>query len=197
MTEQTPITEQTPQAIKTEAEWRRFMRKHWAAFTIFAAAAVLLAAGAVYVFVWFVGNAQSTGLVPSTLNLWTMNNLVMFILHAIFWELVLIGIPAAVGGIAGWAWWKRIPEQEKQEYNLSQKKSKSNRAGGAISPLLFIAFAIKVYVDGNWNTTMASWTVDYVVGSMVTILIWVVAVFAIPAIVGLVWWLCRGTNKKP
>jgi hypothetical protein len=195
MTEQTPQTTTPSTPIKTEAEWRGFMRKHWAAFTTFAVAAVLLVAGAVYV--WFVGNAQSTSLVPSTLNLWTMNNLVMFILHAIFWELVLIGIPAAVGGIAGWAWWKRIPEQEKQEYNLSQKKSKSNRAGGAISPLLFIAFAIKVYVDGNWNTAMAGWTVDYVVGSMITILIWTVAIFAIPAIIGLVWWLCHGTNKKP
>ena len=34
-------------------------------------------------------NAQSTGLVPVTLGLWSMGNVASFILHAIFWELVL------------------------------------------------------------------------------------------------------------
>ncbi len=181
--------------IKTDSDWQRFIRKHWGAFAAFVAAAVLAVAGAVYVFVWFTGNAQSSGLVPSTLNLWSMNNVVMFILHAIFWELVLIGIPVAVGAIVGWLWWKHLPEQEKQEYNLSGKRSHSDRAGGAIGPLLFIAFAIKVHVDGNWNAAIASWNLDYVVGSMVTILLWTVAIFAIPAIVGLVWWIHHETKK--
>jgi hypothetical protein len=167
------------------------MAKHKAAFAAFIAAAVLLAAGGVYVFVWFTGNAQTTGLVPSGLNLWTMNNLVLFILHAIFWELVLIGIPVAVGAGIGWLWWKRIPEQEKQQYNLSTKGKKRSGAGGAASPLLFIAFAIKVYIDGNWNTAIASWNIDYVVGSMVTILIWIAAIFAVPAIIVFIWWIRR------
>jgi hypothetical protein len=183
--------------IQTGSDWQRFMRRHWVAFAAFAAAAILAVAGGVYVFVWFTANAQSTGLVPSTLNLWSMANVVTFILYAIFWELVLIGIPAAVGAVVGWQWWKRLPEQEKKEYNLSSKRSRSRRAGGAISPLLFIAFAIKVYVDGNWNAAIASWTLDYVVGSMVTILVWAAAIFAVPAIIGAVWWIHQGKNKKP
>jgi hypothetical protein len=173
----------------TESDWKLFIRKHWAAFAVFATAAILAFAGAVYVFVWFTGNAQSTGLVPSILSMWTMNNIVLFILHAIFWELALIGIPVAIGAVIGWQWWKRLPEQEKTEYHLSGKRSRHGRAGGAISPLLFIAFAIKIYVDGNWNVAIATYTLDYVIGSMVTILIWIVAIFAIPAVIGVVWWL--------
>ena len=180
--------------IDTESGWKRFIRKHAVAFAIFIIAIVLAVAGAVYVFVWFTGNAQSTGLVPSTLNLWSMNHVLLFILHAIFWELVLIGIPVAIAAVIGWQWWKRLPEGEK--YHLSGKGSKSSRAGGAISPLLFIAFAIKVYVDGNWNQAIASWNLDYVIGSMITILIWTVAIFAIPAIIGIVWWI-RHETKKP
>jgi hypothetical protein len=63
--------------------------------------------------------------------------------------------------------------------------------------LLFIAFALKVYVDGNWNVAISTYTLDYVVGSMVTILIWIVAIFAIPATIGLIWWIRHEMNKKP
>ncbi len=188
------MTEQTQ--VQSGSDWQRFLRKHWAAFAAFIAAAILAVAGAVYVFVWFTGIAQSAGIVPSTLNLWSMNNVIMFILHAIFWELVLIGIPAAIGAVIGWLWWRRLPEQEKQQYHLSGKSSKGRNAGGAISPLLFIAFAIKVYVDGNWNAAIAGFSLDYVVGSMVTILIWIAAILAIPATIGLVWWVSRGRTKK-
>jgi hypothetical protein len=179
------------------SDWQRFIRKHWAVFAVFIAAVILAVAGAVYVFVWFTGIAQTSGIVRSTLDLWSMNNVVFFILHAIFWELVLIGIPAAIGGIVGWLWWRRLPEEEKQQYQLSGKSSKGRDAGGAISPLLFIAFALKVYVDGNWNVAIASFTLDYVVGSMVTILLWTVTIFAIPATIALVWWINRGRTKQP
>lgn len=180
---------------EAEAGWNRFIRKHWKAFAVFMVAAILAVAGAVYVFIWFTGNAQSINLVPSTLNLWTMENIVMFFLNLIFWELILIGIPVAIGAVIGWQWWKRLPEEEK--HNLSTKRSRSSSAGGAISPLLFIAFAIKVYVDGNWNVAISSWSLDYVVGSMVTIIIWIVAIAAIPAIIGIVWWIRHETSKKP
>ncbi len=107
--------------VENGSDWKKFIRKHWSIFAIFVAAAILAFVGAVYVFVWFAGNAQSTGLVPSTLGLWTMGNVVAFILHAIFWELVFIGIPAIIGAVIGWQWWKRLPDEEKKEYHLSGK----------------------------------------------------------------------------
>jgi hypothetical protein len=177
--------------VAQDAGWGRFFRKHWGILAVFVVAAVLAVAGAVYVFAWFTGNAQTIGLVPSALGAWSMNSLVLFILHAIFWELVLIGIPVAMAAVIGWQWWKRIPDEEKKEYNLSTKGSRSRSAGEAVSPLLFIAFAIKVYVDGQWNAPIAGFSLDYVVGSMITILIWTAAIFAIPAIIGLVWWITR------
>ncbi len=173
---------------QTSMDSRGFVRKHWAAIAAMVAAASVATVGVIYVFAWFTGNAQSTGLVPSTLSAWSMNNLVTFVLYAVFWELAVVGIPVAISAIAGWQWWKRIPDAEKNQYNKG-KGSRSSKAGGAISPLIFIAFAIKVYVDGNWNQAIASWNLDYVVGSMITILIWTVAIFAIPAIIGVIWWI--------
>ena len=176
---------------------KKFLRKHWSIIAVFVAAGILTFIGVVYVFLWFVGDAQATGLVPATLNMWTMGHVVSFILHAIFWELVIVGIPVAIGAILGWQWWKRLPDEEKKEYHFFGKRSRSSGAGGAISPLLFIAFALKVYFDGNWNTTIASWNLDYVVGSMVTILVWMVAIFAIPATIGLIWWIRHEMRKNP
>jgi hypothetical protein len=176
---------------------KKFVRKHWNIVTLAIVAGILALIGAVYVFLWFVTNAQSSGLVPATLGLWSMGNMVSFILHAIFWELLLIGIPVAIGVILGWQWWKRLPDEEKKGYNFFGKRSRSRGAGGAVSPLLFIAFALKVFIDGNWNVAISSWTLDYVVGSMVTILVWIAVIFAIPATIGLIWWLSQGMNKKP
>jgi hypothetical protein len=188
------MTEQI--SAEKDSDWKNFIRKHWGAVAVFIVAAALAAVGAVYVFWWFAGNAQTTGLVPSTLNLWTMNNVVMFILNLIFWELVIIGIPLVVGAVIGWQWWKRLPIEEK-EYRLFGRRSRSRNAGGAISTLLFIAFAIKVYVDGKWNVAISTYAVNYVVDSMITILVWIAAIFAIPATMGILLWIHHELNKKP
>ena len=140
--------------------------KHWRVVAMFGVAVLLALAGTVYVFLWFVMNAQSTGLVPVTLGLWTMANLVTFTLSAIFWELLLIGIPLVVGAVVGWQWWRRLPDEERRGYHFG-RRSRTARGGGGISLLFFIAFCIKVYIDGNWNIAIATWTLDYVAGSMV------------------------------
>ncbi len=184
------MTEQPQIQTQIEANWRGFIKRHWSAFAVITAAGIVAATAAVYLFVWFTGNAQTTGLVPSGLNLWSMSNVVIYIIYTAIWEFAVVGIPVALAAIAVWQWWKRIPETEKAGLNTG-KRHKGRDAGGAISPLLFIAFAIKVYVDGNWTQPIASWTLDYVVGSMVTILLWAVAIFAIPAIIGVIWWLSR------
>ena len=177
--------------------WKQFLRKHWNVLGLFIVAVVLASVGAVYVFLWFVGDAQSTGLVPRTLGLWTMGNLVTFILYAIFWELLLIGVPAIVGAVVGWLWWRNLPSEEKKEYHFFGRRSRATRGGGGISLLFFIAFCIKVYVDGNWNVAIATWTFDYVVYSMLWILIWILVIFGIPAAIGVTWWIRHEMKKKP
>ncbi len=182
---------------KDSKNWKKFLRKHWSIAAVFVVAGILALAGAIYVYVWFVGEAQATGLVPSGLGLWTMNNILMFILHLIFWELLLIGIPAIIAAVAGWQWYKRLPDEEKKEYNLFGKRSRTTGGGGGVSALLMIVFAIKVYIDGNWNVAIATWTLNYVVDSMVSILIWGLIIFGIPAgVIGLIW-LSREMKKQP
>jgi hypothetical protein len=61
-------------------DWRSFVRRHWGAGAILGLSVALAFILAVYVFLWFVGNAESSGMVPGLLGLWTMANLVAFIL---------------------------------------------------------------------------------------------------------------------
>ena len=182
---------------QNSSDWKKFLRKHWNIVAIFVVAGILAFIGAIYVYLWFVGDAQSTGMVPSTLGLWTMGNIVTFILHLIFWELLFIGVPAIIGAVVGWQWWKRLPDEERKEYHFFGKRSRTTRGGGGVSVLLLIAFAIKVFIDGNWNVAIATWTLDYVVYSMLTILVWILVIFGIPIAIGIIWWLRREMKKNP
>jgi hypothetical protein len=177
--------------------WRKFLKHHWSMLVYWIMAAIFAVAGAVLVYLWFVGEAQSTNMVPTILGQWTMSHLVTFILHLIFWELLIIGIPVAIAAIVGWLWWKRIPDEERKEYQFFGKGTRTEQGGSGISFLFFVAFCIKVYIDGNWNVAIASWTLDYVVNSMITILVWAAVIFGIPAIIiGLIW-LSREIKKNP
>lgn len=179
------------------SEWKKFLRKHWNIVALFVVAGILAFVGAIYVYLWFVADAQSTGLVPTTLGLWTMGHLVTFILHAIFWELIFIGIPAIIGAVVGWQWWKRLPDEERKEYHFFGKRSRTTRGGGGISALFFVAFCIKVFIDGKWNVAIATWTLDYVVYSMLTILVWGLIIFGIPIAIGVIWWIRHEMEKNP
>lgn len=177
--------------------WRRFLRKHWQMFALWIVAAAIVAVGAVYVFLWYVADAQSTGLVPSILGQWSMNNVVTFILHVIYWELILVGIPVIIASVAGWVWWRMLPVEERNVYCFFDSSPRSASAGGgAFSVLFWIAFIIRVYLDGNWNVAVSSWTLDYFVYTSVWTVIWLLIIFGIPlTVIGIIWWVTIERKK--
>lgn len=178
----------------TAADWRTFVRRHWEAVTVFGVAAALALAWSGYVFLWFSSNAQSSGLVPSILRDWTLGNAIAFAVYLVLWELLLVGIPAVAVVVAAWLWWKRIPEDEKRGYHLAMRSRSAG--GGALSFFFFVGFCIKVYVDGNWNVPISSFTLNYVVSSMFAVLLWSLIILGVPAAAALAWWLNR-EMKRP
>jgi hypothetical protein len=188
-----------PDLKQDEKIWKLFVRKHWIMLSVWIVAAALAVIGAILVFLWFVGDAQATNLVPTTLNLWTMGYLVTFFLHVLYWEILLIGIPAIVIiAVIYFFWWKKIPLDERQEYrrgHLFGKQSRRRDGGSAITFLVNIGFIIKVYVDGNWNIPFATWTVNYLVDSYLWVIIWMAVIFGIPLVIGAVWWIHRMMKK--
>ena len=184
-----------------EKIWKIFLRKHWKMLVLFVVGAILASIGAILVYLWFVGDAQLTGLVPATLGLWAMGHFVTFLLHLIFWEALFIGIPVllTIVGII-FLWWKKLPDKERKEYrdgHLFGKRSHSTDASGGISFLVFIVFCIKVYLDGNWGVAIATWKFDYLVYSYLWALIWILIIFGIPMALGGIWWIRHEMKKEP
>jgi hypothetical protein len=175
--------------------WKKFLRGHWKMLVFWAIGAVFAAAWAVVVFIWFAGQAQSTGLVPSALSLWTMGYTITFLLNLLFWELVLVGIPVAVTAVIAYSLYKGlVPAEEREEYKkagLFKSRSKGSDFGSGFSFLVNLGFVIKVYLDGNWNNPFANWSFDYLVSSYVVSLLVILAIFAVPALIGGTWWLRR------
>ena len=114
-------------------------------------------------------------------------------MYAVFWELLLVGVPIAIVVVLVWLWWKRLPEEERRGGQFGGRK---RSAGGGVSLLFFIGFCLKVFIDGKWNVPIAAFSLDYVVGSLITILVWGVIIFGIPIAIGLIWWISR-EMKKP
>ena len=176
--------------------WKKFVKNHLNMLIFWIVAAIIAAIGAVYVYQWFVADAQSTSMVPTILGQWSLSNLITFILYLAFWELVIIGIPVAIVAILGWLWWKQIPTEERNEYKFFSRGTKSERGGGGFSFLFFIAFCLKVYIDGNLDIPIATWTLDYVVNSIITILLWGAIIVGIPALIIGLLYLVNQTKKE-
>jgi hypothetical protein len=183
--------------------WKIFLRKHWKMLALGILAIALICIGAVLVFLWFVGYAQSIALVPATLGLWSMGYLVTFILHLIFWEIVFIVIPViVVAALAYMLWWKKLPLEERMDYRrrklFSDKRSSATGGGGGgASFLIFVVFCIMIWTDGNWNMAFQDWTFDYLVYTYLWAMILVAIIFGIPILIGVTWWLRREMRKTP
>ena len=90
---------------------------------------------------------------------------------------------------------EKTPRRGEKRISLG-RRSRATRGSGGLSLLFFVAFAIKIYLDGNWNVAIANFALDYVVGSMVLILEWVLIIFGIPIAIGVVWWIRHETRKR-
>jgi len=184
-----------------EKIWKKFLRKHWKMVIIFIVGAILAFIGAIYVFLWLVGDAQMTGLVPVFLESWSMGHIITFLLHLIFWELIFIGIPVIVAiAVVYFLWWKKLPDVERKEYrraHLFGKRSRRTDASGGFSFLLFIAFCVKIFLDGRWGDAIATLKFEYLVNSCITVLIWIVIIFGIPMLIGGTLWIRYQMKKEP
>ena len=176
---------------RLDEEKKRFLLKNWKMTLVMAVCIVVAAIVGLLVFLWVVNEAVATAFAPASLGDWTVGLIVMFILHVIFWELLLVatwGIPLAA--VLYWQF-SKLPDAE-----LWKPKGGRRESGDAFGFLIGLAWLIMIWIDGRWNQTFQAWTFTEWIYSWLTALGWVLMIFGIPAVIILVLWLVNKEMKK-
>ncbi|MFW9968885.1 MAG: hypothetical protein ACFFDF_01710 [Candidatus Odinarchaeota archaeon] len=177
--------------LSDEKFWQKKIKEHWKIFIVVIIAAACLFTGMLLVLFWFMQTSPIGGFGLWTFNQWTLMHIVCFILLLILWELLFVGIPAALFfGVGGYIWWKRLPDEEKQEFKARDKK-KTHRArnaggGGGFSFFIFIAYCIYMAVQGYYDAQFGSQPYSFWIYSWFLTIMWIVIVLGIPALIILI-----------
>ncbi len=172
--------------------WKTFVRRHGKMTLLMAGGIAAAAVAALSVFLWVVADAQATGLVPSGLGEWTVGYVLSFILNAILWELILVAswvIPIAVA--AYFLWYKKLPYEERREYEGGPRRSRSAGENGGISFFIGLMWLVIVWIDGRWNLAFRDWTFNDWVYSWIAAGLVVLLIGGIPAMIFVIWSLRR------
>ena len=176
--------------MSNEQFWKEEVKKHWKFLFLCVAAIVILAVIAVVVLIWHVQTSPIGNYGTATFDQWSLDWIVCFIIVLILWELLFVGVPAVLFfGLGGYLWWWRLPTDEKKLFKDQEKTShKKRNAGGGCGLLIFIAYCIYIYIDGNYFTSFGSLPYSYWLYSYLLTMGWLLIIFGIPmAVAGLLY----------
>ncbi len=172
----------------------RFLRKYWRMALVFVAVIAAAVIGAAIVLVWFVAIAQTTALVPATLGLWSIGHVILFILHLVFWEIVLVGSwVLVIVLVIIFQWYMKLPEKDREGWPKRGRREESDAFGFLVG----ITWLIVVWVDGRWNLAFESWTFNDWVYSFLAAFAWDLLIFGVPIALGFLWWIRKEMEKEP
>ena len=192
-------TEEKSNEISNEVFWKNLATQYWYYVVIFAAIIVGAIIGCILTVNWYVDNQTIGGNGTWTFNQFSMKSSLSWVIYLFFWILLLVGAPTAgIGGfIVALNWFSLLPEDLKVEMKTRWKKDEELRksrkkrdTGGAFSFLMFIGVCIYIYIDDNWSTSFGNLDLSYFVHAYLTILMWGLIIFGIPAaIFGIVYFV--------
>jgi len=187
--------------LSDEQFWKDFIKKHDTTFIVLIVAGVCAIVGAFLVVFWFIEMSPLGGQGTWTFNDWTLNYVVGFMILIILSELLFVGVPTGLFfGVGGYLWWRKLPEEEKQEFKDREKKKTHRKreygGGGGFSFFMFIAFCIYIAVDGNYNAAFGSRSYSYWILSWFYTMIWIFIVLGTPiAVILLIVYFTKWRKK--
>jgi hypothetical protein len=177
-----------------DEEQKRFLKRHWKMTIVFAVVFASAVIAALLVFLWVVADAQATSLVPALLGQWTVGYVITFILHVIFWELVLVvsWVLVVVAAIY-FLWYKQLPEEEQ---DITGRKRGKSEEGGAFGFFITIVWLIIIWIDDRWNLALEDWTLNDWVYSWMAAVFWVFLIIGIPVAIYFFWWIGKEMKEE-
>jgi hypothetical protein len=181
----------TGEKLKGES-WKKFVRRHRGMTGLIVGGIAAATVVSLLVFLWVVGDAQETDLVPDVLGEWTVGFVFTFLLQLLLWELILVAswvIPMVV--LIYLLWYRKLPADERKEYEGGPKRSRSAGEDSGFSFFVGIVWLAIVWLDGNWNRAFEQWSFNDWVYSWLAAALVVLVIVGIPAIGWLVWTLSK------
>jgi hypothetical protein len=175
--------------------WKKFVRRHGKMTALIVGGIAAAAVAALLVFLWVVADAQDTRLVPSGLGEWTVGYVFSFIVSVILWELILVAswvIPSVVAAYS--LWYRKLPEEERKEYEGGPRRSRSAGENSGISFFTSLVWLAIVWMDGKWNLPFQDWTFDDWVYSWIAAGLVVLLIVGIPGLIYVLWSLRRNSG---
>ena len=171
--------------LKEKTYWENKIKEHWKPFLVVIIACIILFIGALLVLIWYILTSPIGGQGLWTFDQWTLNNIVGFMIQIILWELLFVGIPAALFfGVGGYIFWKRLPDEEKQEHKAREKKNPHRKrnagGGGGFSFFVFIAYCITMGLRGDYYVAFGSHPYSYWVLYWFLTIMWIFIIFGVP-----------------
>jgi hypothetical protein len=169
-----------------ERAGRKFLQKYWKMAVVFAALAIAAVVEAVLVLLWVVADMQSLSLIPSTLGLWSVGYIITFILHLLFWEIVLVGLWVLVAAAVVYLkWYANLPEEDK----FPKRERGRREQGDAFGFFVGITWLIIIWVTGKWNLTFNAWAVNDWISTWLWAVFWDLLIIGIPVLLYFVYWI--------
>ena len=161
--------------------WKRKIKEHWKVFTVSIIGCVVAIVGALLVLFWFIETSPIGAMGTATIGEWTLAWIWEFFIFLILWELLIVGIPVGVAFGVGWyLWWNKLSAEEKAEFK-GRWPGRGTAEGGGFGFVMFIAYSIYIYINGDFSTPFGDYPYTYWVYSWFLTLAWLLVIFGIPA----------------
>ena len=176
-----------------ETYWKEFAKKNWKLIAIALAACVVLFVVALVVIISYINTSPIGGQGTWTIDQWTLNNIVGFIIQIVLWELLFVGLPAGVFfGLGGYFWYTRLSDEEKQDMKAREKANKHRKrnAGGSGGGGFFMFIAYCIYMGAQtpnmYIASFGSQPYSFWIYGMFYTLLWIFIIIGIPVVIILI-----------
>jgi hypothetical protein len=170
--------------ISDEKFWTGKIKEYWKMFLLMIIAGVVCIVGVILVIFWYIYSSPIGNFGAATFDQWTLDALLASFVFIFLWELLFVGVPAALFfGIGGYLWWRRLPTEEKETFRSREKKGKNAKTaggGGGGGFFMFLAYCIYHYITGNFYTPFGSFGYSFWVQTFFLTVMWIVIVLGIP-----------------
>ncbi len=194
-------SEEDSNEIRCEVFWKNLAVRYWYFVVIFGVIIIGAIIGFILTLDWYVDTSAIGGNGSWTFDQFSMGTAVLWVIFLFLWIVLRVVLPtlAVAGIIIAIIWFAVLPPELKEEIKLRFKEDdehkkhrgkKSGGGGGGFGFLLFIGVCIYVYLDGHWLTEFGSLSIGYFIDAWITVFIWVLIIFGIPAvIIGIIWFV--------